>query len=201
MPKPKRITIVSLDKPQDNVNNAELVSEDITVSQENTHEPIEESYDTSTQEPINKAKPKRKPRSKKQEESTPQPEINVITTLDESVADVVVPDITTTHSKTKVSQKIKCPDCGKMISEKTYKYTHVHNCKSKKEMNKHQEVENQQSINDETETKEEQTNNNYQYQSIEVTLPPPKPIRVETQRDIRNRMKVEKIKALIANAF
>lgn len=192
--KPKRITVVSLEKTHENINEPE----GLVVMQELLDEPVQ----TPNEEQLNKPKPKRKPRAKKQDEPTQQPEINVVNTLDESVAEVVLPDMNTTQSKDKVIEKVKCPDCGKMVSEKTFKYTHTYNCKSKKEATKEQEVE----VKEQDESKEEQlsrgpvVNDNYEYKPVEITLPPPKPIRLESQKEIRNRLRTERLKALFANA-
>jgi hypothetical protein len=185
---PKRIRIVSLEKTHENVNEPE----GIVVAQELLDEPVQ----TPNEEQLNKPKPKRKPRAKKQDEPIQQPEINVVNTLDEIVAEVVLPDMNTTQSKDKVIEKVKCPDCGKMVSEKTFKYTHTYNCKSKKEATKEQEVE----VKEQDESKEEQSNDNYEYKPVEITLPPPKPIRLESQKEIRNRLRTERLKALFANA-
>ena len=205
--KPKRITVVSLEKTHENINKPE----GIVVSQELLDEPVQ----TPNEEQLNKPKPKRKPRAipssrtpttpcytvkdacgEKQDEPTQQPEINVVNTLDEIVAEVVLPDMNTMQSKDKLIEKVKCPDCGKMVSEKTFKYTHTYNCKSKKEATKEQEVE----VKEQDESKEEQSNDNYEYKPVEITLPPPKPIRLESQKEIRNRLRTERLKALFANA-
>ena len=34
----------------------------------------------------------------------------------------------------KAIEKIECPNCNKMVSAKTFKYSHVHTCKAKKEV-------------------------------------------------------------------
>jgi hypothetical protein len=196
MPKPKRITVVSLEKKQEDINEPEgLVV---------TQEPLDEPIQIPNEEQLNKPKPKRKPRSKKQDEPTQQPEINIITTLDETVAEVVIPEITTSQSKPKVAEKVKCPDCGKMVSDKTFKYTHIHNCKSKKEAMKEQHVEDtevkEQDESKQVDVEEEYVLGSERFQPVEITLPLPKPLKVETQREIRNRLRTERLKALFANA-
>lgn len=196
MPKPKRITVVSLEKPHENINEPE----GLVVAQE----PLDEPIQIPNEEQLNKPKPKRKPRSKKQDEPTQQPEINIITTLDETVAEVVIPEITTSQSKPKVAEKVKCPDCGKMVSDKTFKYTHIHNCKSKKEAMKEQHVEDtevkEQDESKQVDVEEEYVLGSERFQPVEITLPLPKPLKVETQREIRNRLRTERLKALFANA-
>lgn len=196
MPKPKRITVVSLEKKQEDINEPEgLVV---------TQEPLDEPIQIPNEEQLNKPKPKRKPRAKKQDEPTQQPEINIITTLDETVAEVVIPEITTSQSKPKVAEKVKCPDCGKMVSDKTFKYTHIHNCKSKKEAMKEQHVEDtevkEQDESKQVDVEEEYVLGSERFQPVEITLPLPKPLKVETQREIRNRLRTERLKALFANA-
>lgn len=196
MPKPKRITVVSLEKTQEDINEPEgLVV---------TQEPVDEPIQIPNEEQLNKPKPKRKPRAKKQDEPIQQPEINIITALDETVAEVVIPEITTSQSKPKVAEKVKCPDCGKMVSDKTFKYTHSHNCKSKKEAMKEQHVEDtevkEQDESKQVDVEEEYALGSERFQPVEITLPLPKPLKVETQRDIRNRLRTERLKALFANA-
>ncbi len=34
----------------------------------------------------------------------------------------------------KAVEKVECPNCNKMVSAKTFKYSHVHTCKAKKEV-------------------------------------------------------------------
>ena len=46
----------------------------------------------------------------------------------------------------KVEAKVECPDCGKMMSQKTLRYSHGPNCVAKKE--KPQQEDNTQSVSD-----------------------------------------------------
>ena len=46
----------------------------------------------------------------------------------------------------KVDAKVECPDCGKMMSQKTLRYSHGPNCVAKKE--KPQQEDNTQSVSD-----------------------------------------------------
>ena len=65
-------------------------------------------------------KPKRKPRTKK----------DVMTPVEEKVAEPVEEKVAESVEGTK-QEKVPCPDCGKMVSAKTLKYTHKNTCKSK----------------------------------------------------------------------
>ena len=74
------------------------------------------------QEDAPKAKAKRAPQKSKVVEDLV---VNVISTHDEVVAEVEVPNV-------KSEQKVSCPDCGKHMSAKTLKYSHAPNCVVKK---------------------------------------------------------------------
>jgi hypothetical protein len=84
-----------------------------------------------------KAKPKRAPRAKKVKEPEPvQAEVVAVeSSLDETTAEVTVPEekpvFLPCRSETKGpvdKEKVACPDCGKQMSAKTLKYSHAPNC-------------------------------------------------------------------------
>lgn len=70
-----------------------------------------------------KPKPKRKPRTKKEavQETLPPPPPEPVT---EEPPEAKPPAASP-------KEKVSCPDCGKMVSAKTLKYTHKITCKSK----------------------------------------------------------------------
>ncbi len=86
-----------------------------------------------------KAKAKRAPRKQPVAESSPEgsqtkglkvePEVEVTARLDEVQAVVTIP----TEEKPQEASKVGCPDCGKQISARTFRYSHVPNCTSKKQ--------------------------------------------------------------------
>ncbi len=83
-----------------------------------------------------KAKAKRasrvKPKDEPREELKEEPEVEVTSSvLDEVQVEVTIPEEEKTDAK--VDAKVACPDCGKQMSAKTLKYSHVPNCPAKKQ--------------------------------------------------------------------
>jgi len=80
-------------------------------------------------------KAKRASRAKPKVPGTPvgeEPEVKVTSsTLDEAQVEVTIPEEAKTDAK--VDTKVTCPDCGKQMSAKTLKYSHVPNCTAKKQ--------------------------------------------------------------------
>jgi ribosomal protein S8 len=108
MPKAKTIKIVDVEQPQETQPD-EQPAEEVTPE-------VEEVKETP--------KAKSKARAKKK-------------VIDETitVAKNVVLDFDTKDEPTiKAIQKVECPNCNKMVSAKTFKYSHVHTCKAKKEV-------------------------------------------------------------------
>ena len=102
-----------------------------------------------------KAKAKRasraKPKDEPKEELEEEPEVEVTSSsLDEVQAEVTIPEEAKTvltqslpegsqtkgqvtdQREAKADAKVTCPDCGKQMSAKTLKYSHVPNCPTKK---------------------------------------------------------------------
>ena len=77
-----------------------------------------------------KAKAKRASRAK-----APEPVVEVTPALDETVVEVALPS--EPNKDAKASEKVSCPDCGKQMSAKTLKYSHVPNCLVKKQKETH----------------------------------------------------------------
>ena len=108
MPKPKTIKIVDAEQQQETQPD-EQPAEEVTPE-------VEEVKETP--------KAKSKARAKKK-------------VIDETitVAKNVVLDFDTKDEPTiKAVEKVECPNCNKMVSAKTFKYSHVHTCKAKKEV-------------------------------------------------------------------
>jgi hypothetical protein len=108
MPKAKTIKIVDVEQPQETQPD-EQPAEEVTPE-------VEEVKETP--------KAKSKARAKKK-------------VIDETitVAKNVVLDFDTKDEPTiKAIEKVECPNCNKMVSAKTFKYSHVHTCKAKKEV-------------------------------------------------------------------
>ena len=109
------------------------------INEVNTTEPILQSEYEPATPVVPKAKAKRSPSrvpsvrlKHKVIEPEPEPEPEVQT---ESPVEEV-----------KVEAKVECPDCGKMMSQKTLRYSHGPNCVAKKQ--KPQQEDNTQSVSD-----------------------------------------------------
>jgi len=97
---------------------SEVIQEVTAVEEAPEEEAEPETVTEEIKLPIAKRAP-RKPKAK------PEPTINVISSADEVIAEVEVPEA-------KTEQKVACPDCGKQMSAKTLKYSHAPNCVVKK---------------------------------------------------------------------
>ena len=184
MPRAKTIKVVEVEPLIESTN--EVISE-----------PISEPIDEPIAEPIveqQEVKPKAKRQSKaKKVEPIIEPEVIVESTLNESVVELKIPDELIKQLKVQ-ADKVKCPDCEKMVTSKSLKYSHKYTCLSKKV----------QEHNDKTATKKEillNENNEdvTEYEPIVVALPI-KPIVKETARDMRQRLRQERLLNLFVGA-
>ena len=182
MPKAKTIKVVEVEPIID-----EPISEPIS-------EPVNEPISEAISEPFVEVKPKakRQPKAKKVEPII-EPEVTVESTLNESVVELKIPDELIKQLKIQ-ADKVKCPDCEKMVTSKSLKYSHKYTCLSKKV----------QEHNDKTATKKEillNENNEdvTEYEPIVVALPI-KPIVKETARDMRQRLRQERLLNLFVGA-
>ena len=140
--KSSKITAVPVDHPEEGLARAWGTSpvgdeEQQTEAQEMTEiiNEVKEMPAEQADEPVDvdepvvaepKAKPKRAPKQK--------PSITEVTpALNEITVTVDIP--TEAKADATVSQKVSCPDCGKQMSAKTLKYSHVPNCPAKKQAN------------------------------------------------------------------
>ena len=112
MPKPKTIKIVDVEQPQETQPD-EQPAEEVTPE-------VEEVKETPAIAPA-KAKAKARAKSKVRDET-----ITV-------AKDVVLDFDTKDEPAIKATEKVECPNCNKMVSAKTFKYSHVHTCKAKRE--------------------------------------------------------------------
>ena len=185
MPKAKTIKVVEVEPIID-----EPISEPIS-------EPVNEPISEAISEPFVEVKPKakRQPKAKKVEPII-EPEVTVESTLNESVVELKIPDELIKQLKIQ-ADKVKCPDCEKMVSSKSLKYSHKYTCISKKvqEHNDKTATKKEILLNDNNDNKEEDTF----YEPVEVTLPI-KPIVKETARDMRQRLRQERLLNLFVGA-
>ena len=183
MPKAKTIKVVEVEPINESVN--EVIADPIA-------EPIVESI---VEQQEVKPKVKRQSRVKKVEPII-EPEVTVESTLNESVVELKIPDELIKQLKVQ-ADKVKCPDCEKMVSSKSLKYSHKYTCISKKvqEHNDKTATKKEILLNDNNDNKEEDT----VYEPVEVTLPI-KPIVKETARDMRQRLRQERLLNLFVGA-
>lgn len=186
------------------VVDVEPISEPITEPiAEPINEPIAEPISELISEPINQPIVKAKRISKaKKVEPVIEPEVTVESTLNESVVELKIPAELIKQLKLP-SDKVKCPDCEKMVSSKSLKYSHKHTCISKK-IHEHNDktatkkeiLLNNDDVIDNKETQEETV-----YEPVEVVLPVKQNVSVkETARDMRQRLRQERLLNLFVNA-
>jgi hypothetical protein len=145
MPRKSKITAVPLDKPEQEEGLArawasEAGETDAKTDAEQMTEIIQEVKEVAEPAPVEepvkekekKATPKAKAKAKAKAEE-PQAEVKV----EEPVAEVKEE----VKSEAKSEAKVACPDCGKQMSAKTLKYSHVPNCTAKKQKNTENEPE------------------------------------------------------------
>jgi hypothetical protein len=147
MPRKAKIVAVPVDAPVDQPVEEAAAPEDKTDAEEMTNvineiktedEPVVEEpvAEPVVVEPVAepKAKPKRAPRarapSRKKVKELDAEVVDVEPTLEESTVEVTVPE---EKPAPVVKDKVACPDCGKEMSAKTLKYSHVPNCAAKKQ--------------------------------------------------------------------
>lgn len=111
MPKQKTIKIVDVEQPQEGQPDEQ--PEDVPA--------VEEVKETPPKAPA-KAKSKARAKSK------------VIDSTFSVAKDVELDFDTKDEPTIKAIEKVECPNCNKMVSAKTFKYSHVHTCKAKKEV-------------------------------------------------------------------
>lgn len=134
-------------------------------------------------ETVVKPKPKRQPRAKK---------VETIPEVIPEVIEPVIPEVIEPIVKP-VIEKVQCPDCQKMVSSKSLKYSHKHTCIAKK-VKEH--IDKTEVKHDEIDVLDDDTK---VYEPVIVKLNP-RPVEKETQRVIRQKIKQENILNLFAQA-
>ena len=138
MPRKPRITAVPVEQAEGLMVATELPEEKTDaeqmteILQEVNEEPKEEPQEAVSDAPVAaKAKAKRASRAK--------PPVGVPGTKEEPVKEEPVkeePVKEEVKEEAKIDDKVACPDCGKQMSAKTLKYSHVANCVTKKQNTK-----------------------------------------------------------------
>ena len=138
--------------PEELKTDAEQMTD--IINEVNTTETILETEYEPTTPVVPKVKAKRAPSRGPSVRSlkTPVEKPNVIEPVVEVQAAApslagMQPDVTLPAEEVKVDAKVECPDCGKMMSQKTLRYSHGPNCVSKKQ--KTRTEDNTQSVSDE----------------------------------------------------
>ncbi len=120
MPK-KAIKVVDVEPPQETQPEEQPDAQPEVKQDEEVVPAVEEVKETPPKAPA-KAKTKARAKSKVTEQTF-------------VVAKNVELDFDTKDEPTiKAIEKVECPNCNKMVSAKTFKYSHVHTCKAKKEV-------------------------------------------------------------------
>ena len=144
MPRKSKITAVPIGQPTEQPILKDAVGDDVDEQKTDAQEMTEVLNEVNVvSEPVAvepaalpvessgpKAKAKRASRAK-----APEPVVEVTPALDETVVEVALPS--EPNKDAKASEKVSCPDCGKQMSAKTLKYSHVPNCLVKKQKETH----------------------------------------------------------------
>jgi hypothetical protein len=143
MPRKAKIVAVPVDVPVEQPVEEAAAPEDKTDAEEMTNvineiktvdEPVAEPAAEPAAEPVVEPKPKRAPRAKaparKKVKELDAEVVAVEPSVDETSVVVAVPE---EKPAPVVKDKVACPDCGKEMSAKTLKYSHVPNCMAKKQ--------------------------------------------------------------------
>ena len=142
MPRKPRITAVPVEQPEglmvatdlpEEKTDAEQMTE---ILQEVQQEPKEEPKEAVSDAPGEvKPKAKRASRAKPKEEPRKEEPLEV---------EPIEEQILTQEPKeeARIDDKVACPDCGKQMSAKTLKYSHVANCVTQKQKTKTEKLMN-----------------------------------------------------------
>ena len=118
--------MVATELPEEKTD-AEQMTE---ILQEVQQEPKEEQQDAVSDAPVAaKAKAKRASRAKPKEEPVKEEPLE-----DEPKEEQILTQ--EPKEEARIDDKVACPDCGKQMSAKTLKYSHVANCVTKKQKQK-----------------------------------------------------------------
>jgi len=155
MPRKAKIVAVPVDVPVEQPVEEAAAPEDKTDAEEMTNvineiKTVDEPVAEPAAEPVVEPKPKRAPRAKaparKKVKELDAEVVAVEPSVDETSVVVAVPE---EKPAPVVKDKVACPDCGKEMSAKTLKYSHVPNCMAKKKQTDEQPVTAAPSISEE----------------------------------------------------
>ena len=139
MPRKPRITAVPVEQPEglmvaNDLPEEKTDAEQMTdILQEVQQEPKEEPKET-----VSDALGEVKPKAKRASRAKPKEEPLQVEPKEEQIL------TQEPKEEARIDDKVACPDCGKQMSAKTLKYSHVANCVTKKQKTKTEKTDEQQ---------------------------------------------------------
>ena len=131
MPRKSKITAVPLDKPEQEEGLARAWDQeaetDAKTDAEQMTEIIQEVKEVAEPAPVEE------PVKEKAKKATPKAKAKAKAKAEVQVEEPVAEVKEEVKSEAKSEAKVACPDCGKQMSAKTLKYSHVPNCTAKKQ--------------------------------------------------------------------
>ena len=127
--------MVATELPEEKTDAEQMTEIIKEVKEESKEEPREAISDApvaakAKAKRASRAKPKEEPVKEEPQEEEPVKEEPILTL---KVADQREQEV---KEEAKIDDKVACPDCGKQMSAKTLKYSHVANCVTKKQKQK-----------------------------------------------------------------
>ena len=136
MPRKPRITAVPVDQVQPEEG---LV---VAMDEKTDAEQMTEILQEVKEEPkvaVSDAVVEVKPKAKRASRAKPKEEPLEVEPIEEQILKSPEP-----KEEARIDDKVACPDCGKQMSAKTLKYSHVANCVTKKQKTKTEKTDEQQ---------------------------------------------------------
>ena len=186
--KKSKVTAVPLDAPAaeeapaEPTTDAQQMSEVINeIRAEPVAEPVVEAEPVP--EPV-APRPKRQPRKKAVVEPVPEPE----PVEESSASEQVEQPQAMIHPGIVAREKVVCSNCGKSMTAKTLKYSHVHNCKAKPDEKK--------------QTSEESAPPRLRFEEVgDVTWQDAIHRRMACAREAKAKLREERKRSLMTHAF
>ena len=133
MPRKPRITAVPVESLPEGLVVARDVPDEKTDAEQMTEilQEVKEEPEVAVSDAVVEVKPKAKRASRAKPKEEPRKE-------EPLEVEPIEEQILTTEPKeeARIDDKVACPDCGKQMSAKTLKYSHVANCVTKKQKTK-----------------------------------------------------------------
>ena len=151
MPRKPRITAVPVEQPE-GLMVANDLPEEKTDAEQMTEilQEVKEEPKVAVSDAVVEVKPKAKraSRAKPKEEPRKEEPLEVEPIEEQILTSLALASDTSKSPEPKeearIDDKVACPDCGKQMSAKTLKYSHVANCVTKKQKTKTEKTDEQQ---------------------------------------------------------